>query len=80
MKKISCPRDSEAAGEGDHRIQVTNNRQTYKTNFHSYSFYLVRYVSLSGESQPELLEELESIEVEVINNDQAAFNPPELGS
>ena len=74
------PAGLQAAGKCCHRIQVTNNRQTYKTNFHSYSFYLVRYVSLSGESQTELLEELETIEVEVINNDQAAFNPPELGS
>src|SRR6266404_6275752 len=37
-------------------------------------------ICLTGGGQSELLEELETIEVEVMNDDQAAFNPPELSS
>jgi hypothetical protein len=40
----------------------------------------ISYMSLTGGGQSELLEELETIEVDVINDDQAVFNPPELGS
>jgi hypothetical protein len=37
-------------------------------------------VSLTGGGQSELLEELETIEVDVINDDEPAFDPPEVGS